>query len=144
MPTQRRHVLDDVARAHPFVLTPGGRHGNAGYVDPPAFLAGPRPVAPLPIQHTAPLVVLTDPQPATARRAVLDLGKTDLPAAEIDDLVLAVSEIVDNALRHRRPDRRPRPVDRAPDLQPGGPVPRRNGLHRTAHGGRPPAGGLSA
>ena len=101
--TTPRHVLDDVARTHPFVATPGGRHGNAGYVDPLAFLAGPRPVAPLPIQHTAPLVVLTDPQPAGARRAVLDLGKSDLPVAEVDDLVLAVSEIVDNALRHGRP-----------------------------------------
>ncbi len=101
--TTPRHVLADVARTHPFVATPGGRRDNTGYVDPPAFLAGPRPVAPLPIQHTAPLVVLTDPQPGTARRAVLDLGKTDLPAAEIDDLVLAVSEIVDNALRHGRP-----------------------------------------
>ncbi|MGW5719964.1 anti-sigma factor RsbA family regulatory protein [Amycolatopsis sp. NPDC003865] len=101
--TTPRHILDDVARTHPFVATPGGRRDNSGYVDPPAFLAGARPVAPLEIQHAAPLAVLTDPHPAAARRAVLEFGETGLPAAELDDLVLAVSEIVDNALRHGRP-----------------------------------------
>jgi anti-sigma regulatory factor (Ser/Thr protein kinase) len=102
--TTPRYVLDDVARTHPFLASPGGgRLGNAGFVDPRAFLAGPRPMTPHPIQHTAPLAELIDPQPSAARRAVLDVAKTDLPAAEIDDLVLAVSEIVDNALRHGRP-----------------------------------------
>ncbi len=45
---------------------------------------------------------LTDPRPSAARRAVTDFDKTDLPDAEIDDLVLAVSEIVGNALRYGR------------------------------------------
>jgi anti-sigma regulatory factor (Ser/Thr protein kinase) len=102
--TTPRHVLDDVARTHPFVATPdGGHRSNAGYVDPLTFLAGPRPMTPYPIQHTAPLVELTDPQPSAARRAVLDVNRTGLPAAEIDDFVLAVSEIVDNSVRHGRP-----------------------------------------
>ncbi|OXM60916.1 sensor histidine kinase [Amycolatopsis vastitatis] len=101
--TTPRHVLDDVARTHPFLATPGGGHrANAGYVDPLSFLAGPRPVTPDPIEHTTPLADLTDPQPSAARRAVVAADKTDLPAAEIDDLVLAVSEITDNALRHGR------------------------------------------
>ncbi|KDN21890.1 hypothetical protein DV20_13305 [Amycolatopsis rifamycinica] len=43
-----------------------------------------------------------DRQPRAARRAVTDFDKTGLPAAEIDDLVLAVSEVVDNALRYGR------------------------------------------
>ncbi|WP_370961859.1 anti-sigma factor RsbA family regulatory protein [Amycolatopsis sp. cg9] len=102
--TTPRHVLDDVARTHPFVATPGGGHrANDGFVDPLAFLAGPRPMTPHPIQRTEPLIELTDPQPREARHAVLAANKTDLPAAEIDDLVLAVSEIADNALRHGRP-----------------------------------------
>jgi anti-sigma regulatory factor (Ser/Thr protein kinase) len=102
--TTPQQVLDDVARTHPYLATPGGgHHTNAGYVDPPAFLSTPRPMTPYPIQRTAPLVDLTDPQPPAARRAVTDVNKTDLPAADIDDLVLAVSEIVDNALRHGRP-----------------------------------------
>ncbi len=101
--TTPRHVLDDVARTHPFVATPGGRRANDGYVDPLAFLAGPRPMVLYPIQRTPPLVELADPQPREARQAVLAVNKTELPAAEIDDLVLAVSEIADNALRHGRP-----------------------------------------
>jgi anti-sigma regulatory factor (Ser/Thr protein kinase) len=99
-----RHVLDDVARTHPFLATSDGGHlPNVGYVDPLSFLTDPRPMELHPIQHTPPLVELTDPQPPAARRAVVDANKTELPAAEIDDLVLSVSEIVDNALRHGRP-----------------------------------------
>jgi anti-sigma regulatory factor (Ser/Thr protein kinase) len=102
--TTPRHVLEDVARTHPFLATADGGHlPNVGYVDPPAFLAAPRPMTPHTIEHTPPLVELTDPQPSEARRAVVDAGKAQLPAAEIDDLVLSVSEIVDNALRHGRP-----------------------------------------
>jgi anti-sigma regulatory factor (Ser/Thr protein kinase) len=102
--TTPRHVLDDVARTHPFFATPGGgHHASAAYVEPPAFLADPRPVTPYPIQRTPPLIVLADPQPSAARRAVMDANKTELPANEIEDLVLAVSEIVDNTLRHGRP-----------------------------------------
>ncbi|VVJ18102.1 Uncharacterised protein [Amycolatopsis camponoti] len=101
--TTPRHVLDDVARTHPFVAIPGGQRRNAGYIDPPAFLADPRPMTPHPIQHSAPLVELADPDPPTARHAVLGIAGTDLPAGEIDDLVLAVSEIVDNAVRYGRP-----------------------------------------
>ncbi|MFF1611489.1 anti-sigma factor RsbA family regulatory protein [Amycolatopsis sp. NPDC058278] len=98
-----RHVLDDVARTHPFVATPGGHRTNTGYLDPLSFLAGPRPMAPLPIELTPPLAELADPRPADARRAVVAIAPVDLPEEEVDDLVLAVSEIVDNALRHGRP-----------------------------------------
>ncbi|WP_318307238.1 sensor histidine kinase [Amycolatopsis solani] len=102
--TTPRHVLEDVARTHPFVATPGGgHHTNDGYVDPLAFLAGPRPMTPHPLQLAQPLLELTDPLPSEARQAVLAADRTGLPADEIDDLVLAVSEIADNALRHGRP-----------------------------------------
>ncbi|MEU4746902.1 MEDS domain-containing protein, partial [Actinosynnema sp. NPDC023658] len=57
--TTPRHVLDDVARTHPFVATPDGGHHPAGdYVPPPAFLADTRPMTPLPIESTPPLVDL--------------------------------------------------------------------------------------
>jgi anti-sigma regulatory factor (Ser/Thr protein kinase) len=105
--TTPRAVLDDVARTHPFVATPGGgRQVNPGYVDPPTFLAAPRAMVPDPIQDAEPLVELSDPRPQVARRAVVEANKTELPDAEIDDLVLAVSEMVENTLRHgRRPAR---------------------------------------
>ncbi|MFI9012112.1 anti-sigma factor RsbA family regulatory protein [Actinosynnema sp. NPDC053489] len=98
-----RRVLDDVVRTHPFVATPdGGHHVGDHYVEPPDFLAEPRPVAPLPIQHTPPLVDLVDPNPSTARLAVLEANRSDLPAAEVEDLMLSVSEVVTNARRHGR------------------------------------------
>ncbi|MEV6829538.1 anti-sigma factor RsbA family regulatory protein [Amycolatopsis sp. NPDC051102] len=102
--TTPRHVLADVARTHPFVATPdGGHHTNSGYVDPRSFLAVPRPMTPLPIELTAPRVELADPRPSDARRAVAAAAPAGLAEGELDDLVLAVSEIVDNALRHGRP-----------------------------------------
>jgi anti-sigma regulatory factor (Ser/Thr protein kinase) len=102
--TTPRHVLDDVARTHPFVAAPGGgQHTSEHYVEPPAFLATPRPVTPYPIQLTPPPVELTDPTPSAVRRAVRAWNRTTLPAEEIDDFVLAVSEIVANALCHGRP-----------------------------------------
>jgi anti-sigma regulatory factor (Ser/Thr protein kinase) len=102
--TTPRHVLDDVARTHPFVATPdGGHHPNHGYVDPLSFLTVPRPMTPLPIELTAPVAELADPRPAVARRAVVAAAPAGLAEDELDDLVLAVSEIADNALRHGRP-----------------------------------------
>ncbi|MET8853898.1 anti-sigma factor RsbA family regulatory protein [Amycolatopsis sp. NPDC004625] len=102
--TTPRHVLDDVARTHPFVATPGGgHHTNTGYVDPLAFLAVPRPMTPLPIELTTPLAELADPRPSAARRAITAAAPAALAGGELDDLVLAVSEIVDNSLRHGRP-----------------------------------------
>jgi anti-sigma regulatory factor (Ser/Thr protein kinase) len=102
--TTPRHVLDDVARTHPFVAASDGWRDSSGlYLNTPTFLATPRPITPYPIQLTAPLVALADPTPATARRAVRDVNTTSLPGDEIDDLLLSVSEIVANAHCHGRP-----------------------------------------
>ncbi|WP_447002139.1 anti-sigma factor RsbA family regulatory protein [Saccharothrix isguenensis] len=100
-----RHVLDDVARTHPFVATADGRHlTNDRYVEPRSFLTASRTMTDHAIQHTPPLVGLTDPTPAEARRAVLATNRTSLSSDEIDDLSLSVTEVVTNALRHgRRP-----------------------------------------
>ncbi|MCE6995536.1 sensor histidine kinase [Saccharothrix sp. S26] len=102
--TTPRHVLDDVAATHPFVAAPDGAHLiGERYVEPPDFLADPRPMTPYPIERTPPLVELTDPAPAAARRAVVQANRASLSAQEIGNLVLAVSEIVTNAARHGRP-----------------------------------------
>lgn len=98
--TTPRHVLDDVARTHPFIATPDGHRTADRYVEPPTFLAGRRVAVPHPIQHTPPLVELVDPSPSAARLAVLEANKSDLPAGEVEDLVLSVSEVVTNAQRH--------------------------------------------
>ncbi|MFC6093115.1 anti-sigma factor RsbA family regulatory protein [Saccharothrix lopnurensis] len=102
--TTPRRILDDVAATHPFVVTADGRRlVNERYVDPPSFLTAPRPVVDHPLQRTPPLLELVDPTPAAARRGVLDHDRTGLPRAEVEDLVLSVSEVVANALRHGRP-----------------------------------------
>ncbi|MGM1065035.1 anti-sigma factor RsbA family regulatory protein [Saccharothrix sp. Mg75] len=102
--TTPRRVLDDVARTHPLTAAPGGgRRVDDRYVPPPSFLAEPRPPAPLPIQSAAPLASLVVTTSAGARQAVLDVGGPGLPEAEWEDLLLSVSEVVTNALRHGRP-----------------------------------------
>ncbi|WP_199443165.1 sensor histidine kinase [Umezawaea beigongshangensis] len=98
-----RHVLDDVARTHPFVVSAEGwLPARERYVDPPVFLTAARPVADHPIQRTPALVDLVDPSPVAARRAVTEADRSGLPGTEIGNLVLSVSEVVTNALRHGR------------------------------------------
>jgi anti-sigma regulatory factor (Ser/Thr protein kinase) len=97
-------VLQDVARTHPRVATPDGRHlPSAPYTEPTAYLSEDRPVVLDPIQRTPPVIELTDPSPAQARRAVYDADRGHLPARDVEDLVVSVSETVSNALRHGRP-----------------------------------------
>ncbi|MBO4207962.1 sensor histidine kinase [Micromonospora echinofusca] len=97
-------VLADVARTHPHLVGADGRHlPNGTYTDPLTYLGADRPVVPDPLQLTAALVELTDPSPAQARRAVYDADQGNLSGDEVEDLVVAVSEVVTNALRHGQP-----------------------------------------
>ncbi|MEO3746757.1 sensor histidine kinase [Plantactinospora sp. B5E13] len=100
-------VLEDVLRTHPRVATADGRHvPSVGYVEPKAYLTERRSVPPDPLQATTPLVELTDPTPAEARHAVQGADRGQVPADEVEDLVVAVSETVTNALRHGEPPAR--------------------------------------
>ncbi|MEU7817739.1 sensor histidine kinase [Pseudonocardia sp. NPDC049154] len=100
--TTPRAVLDDVVRTHPHLVGPDGtRRPNPGFVDPEEVLVeGMR--APLPAEPGPPALVLDDPSPATARHALLGLA-TRLDRDELEDLVLALSEVVDNAWVHGAP-----------------------------------------
>jgi anti-sigma regulatory factor (Ser/Thr protein kinase) len=94
-------VLDEVAQTHPRHALPGDRHvGSDSYVEPEEFLRELRAPVPDPVQAGRPIVELEDPSPAAARRAVVDAGQGVLAAGELADLVLAVSEVVTNGLRH--------------------------------------------
>lgn len=97
-------VLDEVARTHQHIATPDGHHRNERFEDPAEFLRA-RPVRPLAAEPSEPVIDLRDPTAAEARHAVrgLDAG---LPVAAHEDLVLSVSEVVTNALRHGRPPAR--------------------------------------
>ncbi|MEU8296404.1 sensor histidine kinase [Micromonospora sp. NPDC048909] len=97
-------VLDEVARTHPRFATPDGGHPlSPTYLEPAVYLREHRAAPADPLQATPPLVELTDPTAAQARAAVHDADPGVLPADDLDDLVVAVSEIVTNALRHGRP-----------------------------------------
>ncbi|MCZ7438652.1 sensor histidine kinase [Micromonospora sp. WMMC241] len=98
------HVLTDVTRTHPRIARPDGSHEPTGvYTDPASYLAECRPAPLDPLQHTAPAVELVDPTPARAREAVRAADAGLLPPDGVDDLVMAVSEVVCNALRHGTP-----------------------------------------
>ncbi|GAA1806292.1 hypothetical protein GCM10009682_30260 [Luedemannella flava] len=94
------HVLRDVARTHPSVAEPGGRRRSPSYTDPTTFLLEPRPQPDDPVQRTRPVAELIDPLPAAARQAVRGADPGTLPAGALDNLVIAVSEVVTNAIRH--------------------------------------------
>lgn len=97
-------VLKDVARTHPRVALPDGTHLPTGvYTEPRSYLTEPRPMLLDPVQRSAPMVELTDPTPAQARAAVYAADRGQLPVDDVEDLVVAVSETVTNALRHGRP-----------------------------------------
>ncbi|MGX7672041.1 anti-sigma factor RsbA family regulatory protein [Plantactinospora sp. DSM 117369] len=96
-------VLADVLRTHPRVVTADGRRPSETYTEPKAYLTEERPPLPDPLQRTPPLVELVDPSPIRARQAVYEADSGVLRTEEVEDLVVAVSETVTNALRHGRP-----------------------------------------
>jgi anti-sigma regulatory factor (Ser/Thr protein kinase) len=103
--TTPAHVLDDIARTHPNVAEPAGRHTpSVAYVPPESFLTSPRPAALDPLQHNDPLIELTDASLNDARRAVEQANTTsELSRNSVDHVKLAVNEILTNALQHGNP-----------------------------------------
>ncbi|MEV4809803.1 sensor histidine kinase [Micromonospora avicenniae] len=98
------HVLDEVARTHPRFATPGGGHvPSPTYTEPAVYLREECAAPADPLQATPPLIELTDPTAARARAAVQAVDRRVLPPDDVDDLIVAVSETVTNALRHGQP-----------------------------------------
>ncbi|MFD0788337.1 MEDS domain-containing protein, partial [Micromonospora azadirachtae] len=98
------HVLDEVARTHPRFATIGDGHlPSPTYTEPTVYLREECTAPADPLQATAPLIELTDPTAAQARAAVQAVDRRVLPPDDVDDLIVAVSETVTNALRHGRP-----------------------------------------
>lgn len=100
------HVLDDVVRLHPRVTTPAGLHeANDGYRHPAEHWAWPAAVDPVAVQGGPPMADIRDlADPGTARRAAdAAASAAGLDADAADNLVVSVSEIVTNALRHGKP-----------------------------------------
>jgi hypothetical protein len=103
--TTPTHVLRDVEQTHPHVTTAdGGHQANAQYLEPAAFLRSRNLLSADPLEQTPPSRELIDPAPATSRRAVHDSSlDTGLGSGDIDQLILATSEAVTNAIVHGKP-----------------------------------------
>jgi anti-sigma regulatory factor (Ser/Thr protein kinase) len=94
-------VIADAVRTHPALLSQGEEQPSSGYLGPADLPPGCYHPLPVPPAYAETLVYQRDLRPVralvarTARRA-------HLPAARITDLVLAVSELAANTLRHTR------------------------------------------
>jgi anti-sigma regulatory factor (Ser/Thr protein kinase) len=95
-------VLDNVARTHPHLASPDGAHRvNEKFEDPIGFLGSLTPAGADALESTRPFAELHDFTPAIARNAVLQAAAgTEVPANEVEDMLIAVSEAVANAYRH--------------------------------------------
>lgn len=97
-------LLGDINRAHPLLCARGGDHHNPQFVQPVTLLAdlARRDVDAL--EDGRPQFVLVDQRPAVSRHAVAALAATTtLDRSSIEDLVLAVGEVVTNALTCGQP-----------------------------------------
>ncbi|WP_219415911.1 anti-sigma factor RsbA family regulatory protein [Pseudonocardia nigra] len=97
-------VLADVTRTHPRIATAdGGHHMNPEFGDPVGFLESKLITAVRP-ESGPPALDLAGPAPALARAAVRDVASATLrDPDDLDDLVLAASEAVTNAISHGKP-----------------------------------------
>jgi anti-sigma regulatory factor (Ser/Thr protein kinase) len=98
-------VLLAAELTHPYVVTASSRTSNPRYVDPADFLRRSTRTGPNPLEATQPTLetdVLTDL--AMFRHDIRTaLAGSALSAAAVDDLVLAISELVTNAVLHGQP-----------------------------------------
>lgn len=89
-------VLDVVERTHPWLVAPGGGTiANRRYQDVADFEPLPRPADP--VEGTTPAFVLTDVSPWHVRRRLAAIADGLLTADALEEMVLAVSEAVENA-----------------------------------------------
>ena len=98
-------VLDDVERTHPLIATTDGAHRpNGRYHEPAGFLRSRPPPPPDPIEADPPYVEMIDPVPTACRHAVQYVARrTRLGGDDVDQLVVATSEAVTNAITHGQP-----------------------------------------
>ncbi|GIF01712.1 sensor histidine kinase [Paractinoplanes rishiriensis] len=95
--------LLEVARTHPRTAHPDGSHPlSTAYTDPVSYLSESRPGSADPVQAMPPAVVLAAPGPAAARAAVCAAATGVVTPDDLDDLLVAVSEVITNAMVHGR------------------------------------------
>ncbi|MGY1712063.1 anti-sigma factor RsbA family regulatory protein [Geodermatophilus sp. SYSU D00758] len=94
-------VRDVVERTHRRLVTPDGATASPRYQDVADFQPLPSPVDPL--ESTPPTLVLADPSPRRTRHRIAAVADGLIGSDALEQLVLAVSEAVENAHRHGRP-----------------------------------------
>lgn len=95
----------DIVDTHPYLMRGGLWSANPDCAEPRAFIAAREPLAGELLEAGPPSVDMQDPTLAQVRSAVRALAqRAGMAAHAVDDLVLAVNEVVTNAFRHgRRP-----------------------------------------
>jgi anti-sigma regulatory factor (Ser/Thr protein kinase) len=103
--TTPEHVLLDIERTHPFLVAPGGRLARSPrYREPTALLAERARDEHDPLEVLPPALLLSDPAPEAAGRALSFLAvDTRLDHDSTDALRLSVVQVVRNAIAHGRP-----------------------------------------
>jgi anti-sigma regulatory factor (Ser/Thr protein kinase) len=97
------HLLEIGAHTHGAVLADGGMTPNERFGDPLDMLAGLAAVVPPPADATT-IDCSSGADVASARRLVRTVGgEAGIEPWVVDDMVLAVSEVLTNALRHGEP-----------------------------------------
>lgn len=97
------HLLDIGKHTHGAVRANGATSPNAGFADPLAMLVGLSAVVPPPVDSIT-IDCSTPSDVADARRLVRLLGEDlRLDSDTVDDVALAVTEVLTNALLHGRP-----------------------------------------
>jgi anti-sigma regulatory factor (Ser/Thr protein kinase) len=98
-------ILRDAEATHPFLARNGSRVESSRYLDPADFLLSSSDAGPDPLEATEPMLEIADPTDLGRLRQEVrgELESSALATDAVDDLVVAVTEIVTNALTHGRP-----------------------------------------
>ncbi len=95
-------VLGDVRRLHSLIAAADGRHSaNSEYVQPLGFLSGWSQTVADPLEAGEPEVALVNPTPFEGRQAVTLIANS--AGVDTEGLVIAVSEVLNNAYIHGQP-----------------------------------------
>jgi anti-sigma regulatory factor (Ser/Thr protein kinase) len=93
-------VVADAACTHPVVVDGDRRTASGGYVPPEQVAARFNQPLPPPPTHAAALRFDGSTLAAVRKATAKQVLRAGLPAADVDDLVLAVDEVAANAVRH--------------------------------------------
>jgi len=93
-------LKDDLLRSHHVIVDADGSQPNPAFTTPEVAAAARTPVRD-PLEHTSPALQLHNPTPGAARHAVARLAAASgVRPAQIDDLLVGLSEVLGNAIRH--------------------------------------------